>query len=86
MAITGPSPETKYPINGYDKLIFLNNFITVSNIIVGDYTYFDGRLNGAENFEKYNVLYNPSLPRKNQKTMQAANNKKHVIFFKKSYV
>ncbi len=58
MENTGPSPETKYPINGYDKLIFLNNFITMSNIVVGDYTYFDDRLNGAENFEKYNVLYN----------------------------
>lgn len=54
----GPEPHTRYPIEGYDKLIFLKNFIKSSNIFVGDYTYFDDRKNGPENFEVENVLYN----------------------------
>lgn len=54
----GPDPHTRYPIEGYDKLIFLKNFIKSSNIFVGDYTYFDDRKNGPENFEVENVLYN----------------------------
>jgi virginiamycin A acetyltransferase len=56
--IVGPDPEALYPINGYDKLIFLKNFVKASNIIVGDYTYFDDRRYGPEKFEEYNVLYN----------------------------
>lgn len=55
---TGPSPETLYPIEGYDKLVFLKNIIKASNIIVGDYTYFDDRRGGPLNFEENNVLYN----------------------------
>jgi virginiamycin A acetyltransferase len=58
MQQTGPDPHTLYPIEGYDKLIFLKNFIKASNIFVGDYTYFDDRKNGPERFEEYNVLYN----------------------------
>lgn len=56
--ITGPNPRTLYPIEGYDKLIFLNNYVKASNIFIGDYTYFDDRKNGPENFEEDNVLYN----------------------------
>jgi len=56
--MTGPHPRTLYPIEGYDKLIFLNNFVKASNIHVGDYTYFDDRRHGPEKFEEYNVLYN----------------------------
>ena len=56
--MTGPDPKCLYPIRGYEKLVFLNNFIKASNIIVGDYTYFDDRRNGPERFEEYNVLYN----------------------------
>ncbi|MCE5293054.1 MAG: CatB-related O-acetyltransferase [Chlamydiales bacterium] len=56
--MTGPDPATLYPIQGYDKLIFLKNFITASNIFVGDYTYFDDRKSGPEVFETENVLYN----------------------------
>lgn len=55
---SGPDPKTSYPIPGYDKLIFLNNFIKATNIFVGDYTYFDDRRHGPEKFEEYNVLYN----------------------------
>lgn len=54
----GPSPETLYPIPGYDKLVFLKNFVKASNIFVGDYTYFDDRRHGPDKFEEYNVLYN----------------------------
>lgn len=56
--MTGPNPNTLHPIKDYDKLVFLKNFIKASNIFVGDYTYFDDRRNGPENFEEYNVLYN----------------------------
>ncbi len=54
----GPSPEQSFPLAGYDKLIFLKHFIKASNIHIGDYTYFDDRRHGPENFETYNVLYN----------------------------
>lgn len=54
----GPDPKSIYPIKDYNKLVFLKNFITASNIFVGDYTYFDDPRNGPENFETYNVLYN----------------------------
>lgn len=56
--MSGPNPNTIYPLEGYDKLIFLKPFVKAPNIIVGDYTYFDDRKNGPENFEEYNVLYN----------------------------
>ncbi|MBS3904414.1 MAG: CatB-related O-acetyltransferase [Simkania sp.] len=54
----GPDPNTIYPIKNYDKLVFLKNFIKASNIVVGEYTYFDDRRHGPEKFEEYNVLYN----------------------------
>lgn len=54
----GPNPNSLYPLEGYDKLIFLKNFVKASNILVGDYTYFDDRRHGPEKFEEYNVLYN----------------------------
>lgn len=58
MKITGPDPKSIYPLKDYANLIFLKHFIKASNIIVGDYTYFDDRRHGPENFEEYNVLYN----------------------------
>lgn len=54
----GPSPETKYPMHGYDKAVFLKHFIQAKNIFVGDYTYYDDQRYGPENFESLNVLYN----------------------------
>jgi len=54
----GPNPDSIYPIQGYDKLVFLKNFVKASNIHVGEYTYFDDRNHGPEKFEEYNVLYN----------------------------
>lgn len=56
--IIGPNPNSLYPIKGYDKLVFLKNFVKASNIFVGDYTYFDDCRNGPDKFEEYNVLYN----------------------------
>lgn len=54
----GPDPNALYPIEGYDKAIFLKNFIKAANVSVGDYTYYDDRRYGPEQFEEYNVLYN----------------------------
>lgn len=56
--MSGPNPREKFPIKGYEKLCYLNNFITLPNIHVGDYTYYDDRKNGPEKFETNNVLYN----------------------------
>ncbi len=51
------SPETRYPIGKATKdVIFLKNFIKNPNIVVGDYTYYDGRSH-AENFETENVIF-----------------------------
>lgn len=54
----GPNPGSLYPIKDYNKLVFLKNFIKSNNIFVGDYTYFDDRRYGPDQFEEYNVLYN----------------------------
>lgn len=51
----GPSPETRYPLAGYNRLVYLKKIIKNPNIIVGDYTYYDD-FEDPENFEK-NVLY-----------------------------
>ncbi len=58
MKHNGPDPRALYPIEGYDKLLFLNNFVQAPNLQIGDYTYFDDRRYGPENFEANNVLYN----------------------------
>jgi len=52
----GPKPDEKYPMKGFPQVGFLKNFITKSNIIIGDYTYYDD-INGPEDFENKNVLY-----------------------------
>lgn len=53
--MTGPNPDTQYPLAEFKQVGFLKNFIVSEHIIVGDYTYYDDP-NGVENFEK-NVLY-----------------------------
>jgi virginiamycin A acetyltransferase len=58
MNVTGPDPNTIYPRKDDTNLVFLKNFVKASNIIVGDYTYFDDRRYGPDKFEEYNVLYN----------------------------
>jgi len=50
----GPNPNSKYPIPGNMNVQFIRNTITKSNIIVGDYSYYNA-LNG-ESFEDQ-VLY-----------------------------
>lgn len=54
----GPDPNQIYPMQPYNKLVFLKNFVKASNIHIGEYTYFDDKRHGPENFEEYNVLYN----------------------------
>ncbi|MDF2550111.1 MAG: vatB [Chlamydiales bacterium] len=54
----GPDPKSIYPLPGDDKLIFLKPFVQAENIFVGDYTYFDDRQHGPEQFEQRNVIYN----------------------------
>lgn len=56
--MNGPDPNTLYPMKEYNKLVFLKNFVKAKNIFIGDYTYFDDRRNGPDNFEEANVLYN----------------------------
>lgn len=56
--MTGPNPKEIYPLKDDAKLVFLKPFVKASNIIVGDYTYFDDRRYGPDKFEEYNVLYN----------------------------
>lgn len=51
----GPSPQTRHPITGQTRLVYLKTIITNPNIIVGDYTYYDD-FDNPENFER-NVLY-----------------------------
>jgi len=51
----GPSPDARFPLDGVERLGFLKNFITRSNIEVGDFTYYDDP-SGVERFEE-NVLY-----------------------------
>ncbi len=59
----GPDPNNPFPITDDKKLGILKNHIKASNILVGDYTYFDDRKNGPETFEENNVLYNYHLTR-----------------------
>lgn len=51
----GPSPQTRHPIPGQTRLVYLNTILTNPNIIVGDYTYYDDFEN-PETFER-NILY-----------------------------
>jgi virginiamycin A acetyltransferase len=55
MTHLGPTPDMKFPIPGVTRTGFLKPFITRSNIIVGDFTYYDDP-KGPEHFED-NVLY-----------------------------
>lgn len=46
----------KFPLEGVNRLGFLKNFITNTNIQVGDFTYYDDP-EGMEDFATKNVLY-----------------------------
>jgi len=54
----GPDPSCKYPIKDYDGICFIKNAVKNPNIIIGDYTYYDGE--DSEKFEN-NVLYHPQF-------------------------
>ena len=53
--MTAPDHNQKYPLENYNRLCFLKNVIKNTNIIVGDYTYYDD-FESVDNFEK-NVKY-----------------------------
>jgi virginiamycin A acetyltransferase len=53
--MTGPNPNTFFPLANYERLCFLNNIVKNPNIKVGDYTYYDD-FEDVANFEK-NVKY-----------------------------
>lgn len=53
--MSGPNPNTFYPLANYDRLCFLKNIIKNPHIEVGDYTYYDD-FEDVNNFEK-NVKY-----------------------------
>ena len=48
----GPDPNILYPNDKIKSMCFIKNTITRSNIVVGDYTYYDDNT-GAENFEEH---------------------------------
>ena len=52
----GPNPNKPYPIVDQRRVCFIKNFVKSSNIIVGDYSYYDDPID-PEGFER-NVLYN----------------------------
>lgn len=53
--MTGPNPNTFFPLAHYDRLCFLKNIVKNPHIEVGDYTYYDD-FEDVANFEK-NVKY-----------------------------
>ena len=53
--MTGPNPNTVYPLAGYERLCFLKNVVKNPLIEVGDFTYYDD-FEDVANFEK-NVKY-----------------------------
>ncbi len=46
-----PNPKVKIPNPNIPQLCFVKNTITRKNIIIGDYTYYDGKL-GLSSFQK----------------------------------
>lgn len=56
METAGPDPLTPHPMPGHPRVGFLKAFVTRSNIVVGDYTYYDDP-EGPERFQDHNVLY-----------------------------
>lgn len=51
----GPDPTTRYPLPGYERMVFLKNYLQHPQITIGDYTYYDD-FETVANFEK-NVRY-----------------------------
>jgi virginiamycin A acetyltransferase len=53
--MTGPNPNTFFPLANYDRMCFLKNIVKNPLIEVGDFTYYDD-FEDVANFEK-NVKY-----------------------------
>ncbi len=51
----GADPKDKHPMKGFPQICFIQNTVSNSNIIIGDYTYYDDP-EDSEDFER-NVLY-----------------------------
>jgi virginiamycin A acetyltransferase len=52
-----PNPKKIYPRTNDFSTIYLKNAITISNIIVDDFTMYNDFCNDPKDFEKKNVLY-----------------------------
>lgn len=48
----GPDPNAIYPNESIRQVVYIKNVITRPNILVGDYTYYDGP-DGAERFQEH---------------------------------
>lgn len=57
--MTYPDPSHLHPMPDFPQVCFLKNIVNNSNIIVGDYTYYDDPA-GAKNFDRQ-VLYHYSF-------------------------
>ena len=52
-----PNPNIKYPIEGNQNVQFIKNTITKSNILVGEYSYYDAK--DGENLKiEYYIIMN----------------------------
>lgn len=51
------SENTIYPRKDDREIVYLKNVVRNSNIIIGDYTFYDDFVNDPAEFEKNNVLY-----------------------------
>ncbi|KNB49044.1 CatB-related O-acetyltransferase [Streptomyces caatingaensis] len=55
-ATTIPDPTVLHPLAGHERVVLLRPLVTDPRIEVGEYTYYDDP-DGAEEFERRNVLY-----------------------------
>ena len=51
-----PNPDTRHPVAGHPRVIFLKTIVSSPNIEVGDYSYYDDPGDPTA-FERENVLY-----------------------------
>ena len=58
--MTLPDPNATYPNPNLKEIVFVKNVIKRSNIVVGDYTYYDDATN-PEDFEKHVTHHNEFL-------------------------
>ena len=52
-----PNADKIYPRTNDSTICYLKNIITNSNIIVGDFTFYNDYVHDPKDFEKNNVLY-----------------------------